>query len=83
MEKKVQKDMNMSQNVFLQSFNMAYEGGRTSKKSKCSKKNFVPFTVSLKSRKHKDTEANLQVQKRLDSLRNVANLVKINKKGDL
>ena len=47
---------------------MAYKRGRTSKKSKCSKKNSVPFTVSLKSWKRKDTVANLQVQKRLDSL---------------
>ena len=39
-----------------------------SKKSKYSKKSSVPFTVSLKSPKHKDTVANLQVQKRLDSL---------------
>ena len=31
-------------------------------------KDSVPFTVSLKSQKHKDTAANLQVQKRLDSL---------------
>ena len=47
---------------------MVYERGRTSKKSKCSRKSSVPFTVSLKSGKHKDTGANLQVQKRLDSL---------------
>ena len=68
MEKKVQKDINGSQNVYLQSFDMAYKKRRTSKKGKCSKKNSVPFTVSLKSRKRKDTAANLQVQKRLDSL---------------
>ena len=58
----------MSENVFLQSFDMAYKRGRTSKKSKCSKKSSVHFTVSLKSRKRKDTATNLQVQKRLDSL---------------
>ena len=52
----------------LQSFNMAYKRGRTSKKSKCSNKNSIPFAVSLKSQKRKDTAANLQVQKRLDSL---------------
>ena len=68
MEKKVQKDINRSQNVFLQSFDMVYKRGRTSKKSKCSKKNSVPFTVSLKSWERKDIVANLQVQKRLDSL---------------
>ena len=68
MEKKVQKDINRSQNVFLQSFDVAYKKRRTSKKSKCSKKNSVPFAVPLKSRKRKDTAANLQVQERLDSL---------------
>ena len=68
MERKVQRDINRSENVFLQSFVMAYKRRRTSKKAKCSKKNSVPFTVSLKSWKHKDTAANLQVQKRLDSL---------------
>ena len=47
---------------------MAYKKRRTSKKSKCSKKNSVSFNVSLRSRKRKDTAANLQVQKRLDSL---------------
>ena len=47
---------------------MAYKRRRTSKKIKCSKKSSVPFTISLKSPKHKDTSANLQVQKRLDSL---------------
>ena len=47
---------------------MVYKRVRTSKKSKFSEKNSVPFTVSLKSRKRKDTTANLQVQKRLDSL---------------
>ena len=39
----------------LQSFNMAYKRGRTSKKSKCSNKNSVPFAVSLKSPKRKET----------------------------
>ena len=39
-----------------------------SKKCNCSKKNPAPFTVSLKSRKHKDTVTNSQVLKRLDSL---------------
>ena len=68
MEKKVRKDINRSENVFLQSFDMAYKGRRACKKSKCSKKSSVPFTVSLKSSKRKDTAANLQVQKRLDSL---------------
>ena len=68
MEKKVQKDINRSENVFLQSFDMAYKRGGMSKKSKCSKKSSVPFTVSLKSQKCKDTAASLQVQKRLDSL---------------
>ena len=52
----------------LQSFSMAYRRRRTSKKSKCSKKNSVPFAVSLKSPKRKDTAVNSQVQKRLDSL---------------
>ena len=47
---------------------MAYKRRRTSKKGKCSKKSSVPFTVSLKSQKRKDTVANLQIQKRLDSL---------------
>ena len=68
MEKKVQKDINRSQNVFLQSFDMVHKRGRTSEKSKCSKKNSVPFSVSLKSWERKDIAANLQVQKRLDSL---------------
>ena len=68
MEKKVQNDINRSENDFLQSFDMAYKRRRTSKKSKCSKKSSVPFTVSLKSLKCKDIAANLQVQKRLDSL---------------
>ena len=68
MEKKVQKDINRSENVFLQSFDMAYKKRRTSKKRKCSEKNSVPFNVSLKSRKRKHTAVNLQVQKRLDSL---------------
>ena len=67
MEKKVQKDINRSENVFLQSFDMAYKRRRTSKKSKCSKESSVPFTLSLKSPKRKDTVANLQVQKRLHS----------------
>ena len=52
----------------LQSFSMAYRRRRTSKKSKRSKKNSVPFAVSLKSPKRKDTAVNSQVQKRLDSL---------------
>ena len=39
-----------------------------SKKGKCSKKSPAPFAASLKSRKHKDTVTNSQVQKRLDSL---------------
>ena len=67
MEKKVQKVINTSENVVLQSFDIAYKRRRTSKKSKCSKKSSVPFTV-LKSPKCKDTAANLQVKKRLDSL---------------
>ena len=84
MEKKVQKDINRSENVLLQSFDVAYKRRRTSKRSKCSKKSSVPFTVSLKSQKCKDTAANLQVQKRLDSLlKNVGNLVKVNRKEDL
>ena len=52
----------------LQSFYMAYKRRRTSKKSKCSNKNPIPFAVSLKSPKRKDTAVNSQVQKRLDSL---------------
>ena len=52
----------------LQSFSMAYKRRRTSKKSKCSYKNSIPFAVSLKSPKRKDTAVNSQVQKRLDSL---------------
>ena len=47
---------------------MAYEKRRTSKLGKCPKKNPAPFAVSLKSRKHKDTVTNSQVQKRLESL---------------
>ena len=47
---------------------MAYKRRRTSIIGKCSKENSAPFAVSLKSRKHKDTVANSQVQKRLDSL---------------
>ena len=47
---------------------MAYKRRRTSKKGKCSKNNPAPFAVSLKSRKHKETVTNSQVQKRLDSL---------------
>ena len=50
----------------LQSFSMAYRRRRTSKKSKRSKKNSVPFAVSLKSPKRKDTAVNSQVQKRLE-----------------
>ena len=42
--------------------------GRTSKKGKCSKKSSAPCAVSLKSRKHKFTVINSQVQKRQDSL---------------
>ena len=68
MEKKVQKDINRSKHYFLQSFGMAYKRRSTSKKGKCSKKNPAHFAVSLKSRKHKDTVTNSQVQKRLDSL---------------
>ena len=68
MDKKVQKDINRSEYYFLYSFDMAYKRRRTSKKGKCSKKNSVPFAVSLKSRKHKDTVTNLQVQKRSESL---------------
>ena len=68
MEKKVQKDIKRSVNVFLQSFDMAYKRKRMSKKGKYSKKNSTPFAVSLKSRKRKDTVTNSQVQKRLDSL---------------
>ena len=52
----------------LQSFSMAHKRRRTSKKSKCSNKNSIPFTVSLKSLKRKDTTVNSQVQKRLHSL---------------
>ena len=58
MEKKVQKDINRTENYFLHSFDMAYKRRRTSKKGKCSKKNSAPFAVSLKSRKHKDTVTN-------------------------
>ena len=47
---------------------MAYRRRITSKKSKHSKKNSVPFAVSLKSPKRKDTAVNSQIQKRLDSL---------------
>ena len=68
MEKKVQKYINRTENYFLHSFDMAYKRRRTSKKGKCSKKNSAPFAVSLKSRKHKDTVANSQIQKRLESL---------------
>ena len=68
MEKKVQKDINRSEHYFLHSFDMAYKRRRTSKKGKCSKENPAPFAVSLKSRKHKDTVTNSQVQKRLESL---------------
>ena len=52
----------------FQSFDMAYKRRRTSKKSKCSNKNSIPFAVSLKSPNRKDTAVNSQVQKRLDSL---------------
>ena len=52
----------------LQSFDMAYKRRRTSKKSKCSNRNSIPFAISLKSPKRKDTAVNSQVQKRLDSL---------------
>ena len=47
---------------------MAYKRRRTSKNGKCSKKNPAHFAVSLKSRKHKDTITNSQVQKRSESL---------------
>ena len=67
MEKKVQKDINKSDNYFFQSFDMASKSRRTSGKGKHSKKNPAPFTVSLRSRKRKGTTTNLQVQKRLDS----------------
>ena len=68
MEEKVQKGINRSEHYFLQSFDMAYKRRRTSRKGKCSKENSAPFAVSLKSWKRKDTVANSQVQKRLDSL---------------
>ena len=69
MEKKVQKDINKSENDILQSLDMALKRRRTSGKSKSSDKNSIPFTVSLKSRKRKgSTTTNLQVQKRLNSL---------------
>ena len=68
MEKKVQKDINRSEHYLLHSFDMAYKRRRMSKRGKCSKKNPAPFAVSLKSRKHKDTVTNSQVQKRLESL---------------
>ena len=68
MEKKVQKNINRSENYFVQSFDMAYKRKRTSRKPKCSKKNPAPFGVSLKSRKRKDTAANSQAEKRLYSL---------------
>ena len=68
MEKKDQKDINKSQNYFLQSFDMVYKRRRTSRKGKSSKKNPAPFAVSLKSRKRKGTTTNLQVQRKLDSL---------------
>ena len=68
MEKKVQKDINKSENYFLHSFDLAYKRRRTSRKGKSSKKNPAPFAVSLKSRKRKGTTTNLQVQKKLDSL---------------
>ena len=67
-EKKVQKNINGSENYFLQSFDMAYKRRRTSRKGKCSNKDPAPFAVSLKSRKRKDTVENSQVQKRLDLL---------------
>ena len=65
---KVQKDINRSKHYFLYSFDMAYKRRRMSKKGKCSKKNSAPFSVSLKSQKHKDTVTNSQVQKRSESL---------------
>ena len=68
MEKKVQKDINRSENYFLHSFDMAYMRRMTYKKGKCSKKSSAPFAVSLKSQKHIDTVTNSQVQKGLDSL---------------
>ena len=52
----------------LESFNMAYKRRRMFKTSKCCNKNSIPFAVSLKSPKRKDTAVNSQVQKRLDSL---------------
>ena len=84
MEKKVQKDINRSEYNFLYSFDMAYKRRRTSKKGKRSKKNSAPFAVSLKSRKHKDTVANSQVQKRLESLfQKRGKLGKVNRKEGL
>ena len=68
MEKKVQKDINTSENDILESFDVAYKRRRTSRKGKCSEKNSIPFAVSLKSRKRKGTTTNSQVQKRLDFL---------------
>ena len=47
---------------------MAYKRRKTSRIGKCSEKNSAPFVVSLESRKRKDTVANKQVEKRLDSL---------------
>ena len=67
MEKKVQKDINTSENYIFQSFDMAYKR-RTSRKGKSSKKNSISSAVSLKSQKRKGTITNSQVQKRLDSL---------------
>ena len=68
MVKKVQKDIKASENYFLESSEMTYRRRRTFRKGKCSKKNSIPFAVSLKSRKRKGTTTNSQIQKRLDSL---------------
>ena len=68
MEEKIQKSINKCKDDFLYSFEMAYKRRRTSGKSKCTKKKFPPFTVSLNSRKRKGVTTNSQVQKRLESL---------------
>ena len=49
MKNKVQKDINKSENYFLQSFDVASKSRRTSRKGKYSKKNPAPFAVSHKS----------------------------------
>ena len=60
MEKKVQQDINRTENYFLQSFDMTYKRRRTSRKGKCSKKNPAPSAVSLESWKRKDTVAEVK-----------------------